>query len=106
MRNQSFCIERRATTRSRKHKDKEKDISDDWPEDGCVGTAFALRSTRTGRYVILGGWMERSRLLANGEKPEEAYNFAFVPLADPASNAIAEEGSAAEYSFALRHQRG
>jgi len=102
---QTFFIERRAALRTGGSKKSSSLALDDGaPEDGCLGLAFALRSAKTMRYLVMGGMWDRYRVQVSGEKPEDAMVFTFVPLAESAStpSATGDAGVAAEYAFGLR----
>lgn len=122
-RSMAFFVERRHKSRAASGGDVKQDeligvSADDVDLQDMAsyrGSAFALRSALTGRYVRPGGILDWGCLLVTADKPEEAAVFAFVPLAHaaaappPAVEAPAAEGAAAPaaadpsaYHFGLR----
>jgi len=102
-RSMAFFVERRHKSRAASGGDVKQDeligvSADDVDLQDMAsyrGSAFALRSALTGRYVRPGGILDWGCLLVTADKPEEAAVFAFVPLAHAAADPSA-------YHFGLR----
>lgn len=73
------------------------------PDDGCIGLAFALRSTLTKKYISDGGMFDRCLQVA-GDRPEDACIFTIVPMPSATTDVAAAGGekSDVDYRFALR----
>eukprot|EP00929_Paragymnodinium_shiwhaense_P025618 TRINITY_DN15447_c0_g1_i1.p1 TRINITY_DN15447_c0_g1~~TRINITY_DN15447_c0_g1_i1.p1 ORF type:complete len:1423 (-),score=349.76 TRINITY_DN15447_c0_g1_i1:57-4325(-) len=74
--------------------------------DGTVGDAFTLRSGLTGKYIQIGGMLDRSTVRCTGMRPEDAAAFTFVELFDGAAPEVSAQvdgaGSAVDYLVALK----
>jgi len=101
-RSMSFSIERRAerlsVSRGSVGSMDEEPIGPGDPLDrGRLGLAFALRSVLTSQYVCVGGMLKGYCMQVNGERPEDAAVFTFVP-----QEGSHKSGSVESHLFALR----
>lgn len=110
-RSMGFYLERRAERRSDRPRSSiiggllnSDSTCDHMPgpgDEGCLGLAFAIRSSHTNKYVLVGGMLDGYCLLVTGEKPEDAAVFTIMPLQGAEANSAVGD-SVAKYAFVMR----